>query len=714
MSENFEWQQPEPAVIELAQAHGVGTEYWDYYGNQANPSRQTLLAVLTALGVDVSSDEAIARSLEDAHLGFWRQTLPGFTVVRQGHWKHVPVHVPDGSSVRVDVVLETGGTVALEQVDDWESPRWVDGVFTGQASFGLPTDLPLGWHELVAYVGDDAQGVRAPMAVVPDRLELPAALGQHSYGVMTQLYSVRSNDSWGIGDLDDLTELSSFLGDEGADFILINPLHASEVVPPLTDSPYLPVTRRFVNPIYIRPENIAEVARLSGPQRSLLHWGLDELRPLNTSAAPIDRDVVFKSKREALEVIYDAGRSRSRQRDFERFRAEQGDGLERFALWCALCEKYGPMESWPEHLRDANSAFVANEAHALAGRIDFYAWLQWIVDEQLQRAQAEAKASGMSLGIMHDLAVGINPHGADVWTTPEVFAAGVSVGAPPDMYSPLGQNWSPPPFSPTGLAKVGYAPLRDMVRTVLRHAGALRLDHVMGFFRLWWIPEGHSPKEGAYVYYDYEAMIGIVLLEAQRAGALVIGEDLGTVEPWVRAHLAERGVLGTSVLWFEKMEGDWPLYADRYRVDALSTVNTHDLPPTAGYLADEHVALRSRLGLLDCDKEVALRESRKEREKMLIRLREYGLLGDDPTEREVIEALYAYVLQTPSRLVGVSLVDGVGERRTQNLPGTGEDEYPNWKMPLCDGSGDPVLVEDLPNNARLLSLLAVARAGVVK
>jgi len=714
MSENFEWQQPEPAVIELAQAHGVGTEYWDYYGNQANPSRQTLLAVLTALGVDVSSDEAIARSLEDAHLGFWRQTLPGFTVVRQGHWKHVPVHVPDGSSVRVDVVLETGGTVALEQVDDWESPRWVDGVFTGQASFGLPTDLPLGWHELVAYVGDDAQGVRAPMAVVPDRLELPAALGQHSYGVMTQLYSVRSKDSWGIGDLDDLTEMASFLGDEGADFILINPLHAGEVVPPLTDSPYLPVTRRFVNPIYIRPENIAEVARLSGPQRSLLHWGLDELRPLNTSAAPIDRDVVFKAKREALEVIYDAGRSRSRQRDFERFRAEQGDGLERFALWCALCEKYGPMESWPEHLRDANSAFVANEAHALAGRIDFYAWLQWIVDEQLQRAQAEAKASGMSLGIMHDLAVGINPHGADVWTTPEVFAAGVSVGAPPDMYSPLGQNWSPPPFSPTGLAKAGYAPLRDMVRTVLRHAGALRLDHVMGFFRLWWIPEGHSPKEGAYVYYDYEAMIGIVLLEAQRAGALVIGEDLGTVEPWVRAHLAERGVLGTSVLWFEKMEGDWPLYADRYRVDALSTVNTHDLPPTAGYLADEHVALRSRLGLLDCDKEVALRESRKEREKMLIRLREYGLLGDDPTEREVIEALYAYVLQTPSRLVGVSLVDGVGERRTQNLPGTGEDEYPNWKMPLCDGSGDPVLAEDLPNNARLLSLLAVARAGVIK
>lgn len=713
MSENFEWQQPEPAVIELAQAHGVGTEYWDYYGNQANPSRQTLLAVLTALGVDVSSDEAIARSLEDTHLGSWRQTLPGFTVVRQGHWKHVPVHVPDGASVRVDVVLETGSTVALEQVDDWEPPRWVDGVFTGQASFGLPTDLPLGWHELVAYVGDDAQGVRAPMAVVPDKLELPAALGKHSYGMMTQLYSVRSNDSWGIGDLDDLTELASFFGDEGADFILINPLHAGEVVSPLTDSPYLPVTRRFVNPIYIRPENIAEVARLSGPQRSLLHWGLDELRPLNTSAAPIDRDVVFKAKREALEVIYDAGRSRSRQRDFERFRAEQGDGLERFALWCALCEKYGPMKSWPEHLRDANSAFVANEAHTLAGRIDFYAWLQWIVDEQLQRAQAEAKASGMSLGIMHDLAVGINPNGADVWTTPEVFAAGVSVGAPPDMYSPLGQNWSPPPFSPTGLAKAGYAPLRDMVRTVLRHAGALRLDHVMGFFRLWWIPEGHSPKEGAYVYYDYEAMIGIVLLEAQRAGALVIGEDLGTVEPWVRAHLAERGVLGTSVLWFEKMEGDWPLYADRYRVDALSTVNTHDLPPTAGYLADEHVALRSRLGLLDCDKEVALRESRKEREKMLIRLREYGLLGDDPTEREVIEALYAYVLQTPSRLVGVSLVDGVGERRTQNLPGT-DDEYPNWKMPLCDGSGDPVLVEDLPNNARLLSLLAVARAGVVK
>ena len=197
----------------------------------------------------------------------------------------MPVHVPDGSSVRVDVVLETGGTVALEQVDDWESPRWIDGVFTGQASFGLPTDLPLGWHELVAYVGDDAQGVRARWQLCR-QARTAAALGQHSYGVMTQLYSVRSNDSWGIGDLDDLTELASFLGDEGADFILINPLHASEVVPPLTDSPYLPVTRRFVNPIYIRPENIAEVARLSGPQRSLLHWGSRRATPAKHFCRP--------------------------------------------------------------------------------------------------------------------------------------------------------------------------------------------------------------------------------------------------------------------------------------------------------------------------------------------------------------------------------------------------------------------------------------------
>ena len=715
----------------LAEAYGVSTEYWDYHGNLASPSSATLKAVLTALGVRARTDEEIETSLKEVEDAPWRRTLAPTVVTRGGVESTVPVYVPDGARVRVRVELEGGEVRDLTQTEDWTVPREVDGIKRGRASFILGADLPLGWHRLIAEVspgsdsGDQAalQGAHAAppadaeaetvtvtsaLAVTPNHLDLPEALGDRGWGVMTQLYSIRSRGSWGTGDTDDLTELASFLGDQGADFLLINPLHAAEPVAPMTPSPYLPVTRRFVNPLYIRPENIPEVARLSGPKRSLVQWAFEEVEDSDLSAEPIDRDAVWKAKREALEVIFAAGRSYSRQRDFERFRAEQGEGLERFALWSALIEKYGPQEDWPAWLRDAGSAHVANEARVLSDRIDFFAWLQWIVDEQLGRAQAEAKASGMALGVMDDLAVGIHPRGADVWSAPEAFARGIQVGAPPDMYNQLGQNWSQPPWNPVHLAASAYRPLRDMVRTVLRHAGALRVDHIIGLFRLWWIPEGMGAHEGAYVRYDYEAMIGVVLLEAHRAGAVMIGEDLGTVEPWVRDYLAARGVLGTAVLWFEKQEDGWPKQPGGYRRLSLATVTTHDLPPTAGYLADEHVALRERLGLLTDPIAQVRAEARIERDRMLARLREHGLLDANPSEREIVEALHRYIARTPAALVGVALVDGVGERRTQNQPGT-DQEYPNWKQPLADGSGEVVLVEDLPGNMRLQSLLAAVR-----
>jgi 4-alpha-glucanotransferase len=310
--------------------------------------------------------------------------------------------------------------------------------------------------------------------------------------------------------------------------------------------------------------------------------------------------------------------------------------------------------------------------------------------------------------VVHDLAVGVHPDGADVWSLGAVLARGASVGAPPDMYNQQGQNWSQPPWHPAELARVAYRPYRDLLRTVLRHAGAVRIDHIIGLFRLWWIPQGAPADAGTYVRYDHEAMIGILALEAHRAGAVVIGEDLGNVEPWVRDHLIERGVLGTSVLWFEKDEHGRPLPPERYRRLALSTVTTHDLPPTAGYLAEEHVALRERLGLLTQPVAEVRRAAREERADMLAALRQRGLVGADPSEREVVEALHRYVLRTPSVLVGVSLADAVGERRAQNQPGT-DTEYPNWKVPLADGAGRLVLLDDLLTNARWRSLTDVLR-----
>ena len=254
----------------------------------------------------------------------------------------------------------------------------------------------------------------------------------------------------------------------------------------------------------------------------------------------------------------------------------------------------------------------------------------------------------MEIGVIHDLAVGVKPGGADAWTLAGVLARNVTVGAPPDMFNQQGQNWTQPPWHPVRLAESGYAAYRDMLRTVLRHAGGIRVDHILGLFRLWWIPEGAGPGEGTYVYYDHEALIGILALEAQRAGAIVIGEDLGVFEPWVRDYLAERGIFGTSILWFEH-DADGPIPPERYRQQCLTSVNTHDLPPTAGYLAGEHVTLRESLGLLRRPVDEERAEAVAEQEAVLGMLRERGLLPEPGHEdvQGTVEALYAFTTLTP-------------------------------------------------------------------
>jgi 4-alpha-glucanotransferase len=313
---------------------------------------------------------------------------------------------------------------------------------------------------------------------------------------------------------------------------------------------------------------------------------------------------------------------------------------------------------------------------------------------------------------MHDLAVGVDPNGADAWALQDVLALGVTAGAPPDEFNQLGQDWSQPPWRPDQLVEQEYAPFRALVNAVLRHAGGVRIDHIIGLFRLWWIPRGASPTAGTYVRYDHEAMIGIVALEAHRAGAVVVGEDLGTVEPWVRDYLSDRGVLGTSILWFEHdrdpdSQSTRPLPAERWREYCLSAVTTHDLPPTAGYLAGEHVRLRDELGLLTRPAAEELAGDRAAQAAWLAELRRVGLLPDDgdeePDTDAVVLALHRYLGRTPSKLLSLSLADAVGDLRTQNQPGT-TDEYPNWRVPLCGPDGKQRLVEDVFDDVRAAAL----------
>ncbi len=537
-----------------------------------------------------------------------------------------------------------------------------------------------------------------PLAVSPPWPPAAPAPPGRCWGFTVQLYSLRSRGSWGHGDLHDLADLAVWSArDLGAGFVLINPLHAAEPAPPVSHSPYLPMSRRFTSPLYLRVEDIPEYAQLPGEQRRRIESLAAPLRAASTSGGLIDRDAVWRAKRAALEIIHTQPLPGPRRAAFERFRVREGQALADWAAWCALAEIHGPdWRAWPQSLRSTRSAAVVAQRERPGGRARFHAWLQWTADEQRAAAQAAARAAGMPIGIVADLAVGAHPGGADAWAYADVLVPGISVGAPPDEFNQRGQDWGQPPWHPARLAGAGYRPLAGLMRSGFRHAGGLRADHVMGLFRLWWVPAGMTADRGTYVRYQHEAMTGVLTAEAARAGALAIGEDLGTVEGWIRDFLAARGVLGTSMLWFERGAGGRPLPPGRWRRRCLATVGTHDVPPVGAFVTGEQVTLRDRLGLLVKDPAAQRADARAALLAWRDALAREGLAGAaaEPEPGWFTVALYTYLARTPAALIGVALTDAVGERRPQNMPGT-IDEYPNWRVPLADGEGRPVLLEDL-------------------
>lgn len=694
----------------LADAYGIETSYVDQTGVSRVVTTETVRAVLAAMGVPAANGEQVERSLALRRLQPWRRTLPSSVVRTEGTAWVVPVHVPGGAGLRVVVELESGTSIDLERVNGLPATRAVDGRLLERAEFRIPGDLPTGWHTLQAFP-EAGEPTSCPLVITPARLTVQGVPGSsRGWGFAVQLYALRSRASWGLGDLGDLAELARWSGqDLGADFVLVNPVHAAVPGPPRERSPYLPATRRFADPLYLRVEAIPEHRRLTDAELAQIEALADPVRAADRTDALLDRDAAWAAKAAALQLVHRAPRSLARESGFQAYVTEQGAGLDDFATWCALAEAHGPMSQWPGPLLDPRSDAVASERARLADRVDFHRWCQWVLDEQLAAAQAAGRDAGMRLGVLHDLAVGVHPYGSDAWALREVLAAAVSVGAPPDDYNPHGQDWSQPPWRPDALGETGFQAYREMLRTVLRHAGGIRVDHVMGLFRLWWIPAGMTPSQGTYVRYDHEAMLGILVLEAERAGAAVIGEDLGTVEPWVRDVLAVRGVLGTSVLWFERDATGAPYPPGNWRRDVLAAVTTHDLPPTAGYLDGEHVRVRGSLGLLTGDRRAATTGHRAEVDRWVSALVRDGLLTDGAGEQQIVEALHRFLLRTPSRLLTVAMTDAVGDRHAQNQPGT-SSEYPNWCVPLTAADGAPVLLDDLRADPRLCSLAALMAA----
>jgi 4-alpha-glucanotransferase len=516
----------------------------------------------------------------------------------------------------------------------------------------LPLDVPVGYHELQL----DGQALAEPLIVSPTVCSPPAT---RQWGWSVQLYAVRSAQSWGFGDFADLRRLARWSAELGAGFSMINPLGAAAPTLPQEPSPYRPTTRLFHNVCYLCIPEIAGAAEAADELAPLAAQG----RALNQQDL-IDRDAVFRLKMEALELLWPRQGESSA---LDRFCEEQGSALTAFATFCSLAEEFGgDWRCWPTEYRQPKSAAVRRFAAEHRERVRFHQWIQFLLDEQLAGAARE-------LPLVRDLPVGFDPGGADAWMWQDTIAHGVSIGAPPDQFNADGQDWSLPPFVPHKLRAAGYQPFVETIRASLRHAVGLRIDHVMGLFRLYWIPDGFAPTDGAYVRYPADDLLAIVALESQQAGTWIAGEDLGTVEPDVRRQLAQHGILSTKVLWFE----DRP--PTEYPALAMSAVTTHDLPTIAGLWSGSDEAAQHRLGM-----RVDVEGYQKLRERLICMT---GVSADAPVE-EVIRRTHELLAQAPSAVLIANLTDALAIEQRPNMPGT-VDQWPNWSLAL------PRLLEEI-------------------
>ena len=539
--------------------------------------------------------------------------------------------------------------IVLRQGTEREIPtsylQLEDGTQLPRAS-KLAADLPLGYHALF-----DSNGQESRVIVTPPTCFLPPDL--YTWGWALQLYALRSQSSWGIGDLEDLRRVAEWSAELGAGVMMVNPLCATAPVLPQQPSPYYPSSRLYLNPLYLRVEHV------EGAREALAEGEnfFDEGRALNDKAL-IERDGIYRLKMRALETIWKYTRGQPRFDEYER---AQGQNLQLFTTYCVLAEEYGAnWRAWPAQFRRPDGPAVPRLGLQFAERIRFHKWLQFLLDGQLKRASAAGN-------IMQDLPVGVAPDGADAWMWQDVFAKDVSVGAPPDMFNMHGQDWGLPPFVPHKLRAAGYEPFIQTVRATLRYARGLRIDHVMGLFRLFWVPVGQPSAKGTYIRYNADELLAILALETTRAGTFVVGEDLGTVDEGVREKLAEFSVLSYRLLWFEENK------PEQYPKLALAAVSTHDLPTIAGLWTGADFEEQTELGL---------QPDKGNSDKMRQCLKQATHLDDEARISEVIVKTHEALARSPALITLASMEDALGVHRRPNLPGAGEHVRPNWCIPL--------------------------------
>jgi 4-alpha-glucanotransferase len=671
-----------PHLRALAEQSGIVSSYRDQAGRPRSTSDDTRAALLAAMGIDVP-DEPAARA--------------ALAVLRAQRGDLSPVRVADRRAARVVRLGPASRAVQSWTVEveceDGATLR-VAGRRRAAASLRITLPaLPLGYHRLrlLTRRGDGReQNAEQWLIVVPPHcVTVPAGgAGRRVFGLLTNLYTVRSAQNWGVGDCSDLRRLVRWAGVIGAAFVGVNPLHA------LANrgdhiSPYSPLTRLFRNPLYLDATAAPEWRALSVDQRT--RFGGAAALARWRRADRLDYAAVAAHKQAAIGALHrvfvrdHAARETARGRAYRAYVAAQGEPLAVFATFLALAEHFASSgavswRDWPRAYRDPASAAVRAFAAAHPAAVDRHRYVQFELDRQLATVADEARDRALPIGIYQDLALGSSRDGSDVWAYRDVFLERASIGAPPDDYSRSGQNWQLPPLDPRALRASGYAYWVRLLRSALRHAGALRIDHVMGLFRQYWIPAGAEATDGAYVRFPSADLLGILALESHRAGAIIIGEDLGTVPRGLPRTLRQWGILSTRVLYFERTRRGGFRPARTYPRQALVGANTHDLIPLAGYWSGRDIALRAEMGLLS-DPAAAQAERARDRAALVRRLRRDRFLpagGGHPDELSMRAAVHAFLATTPSALLGISLDDCSGEELPVNQPGAPLDVYPSW------------------------------------
>ena len=704
---------PEQKELEgAAQLWGIETEYWDVWGHHHPASCETQTAILASLGVNAATRGSLNQAIEERESRSWRNPLPATIVLTQDQPPHevtlslaaersdlsavLEIEFEDGNSLRFPVQLAVFPTIQERLLN---SRRFV------RKKIRLPDALPLGYHELtLELAGERSQSAR--LIVCPSRAYQPEWLESgRAAGLAVSLYGLRSERNWGCGDITDLKNLINWAAERaGADFIALNPLHAIPNRQPFNISPYLPNSISFRNPLYLDLEQMDDF-RASGKARTLRKSPAVEAEIQALRAAHfVEYERVYRLKLRFLKLLFHAfleerRRNSPRADDFRGYIEQEGDLLHRFAVHAALddsvhthCPEVWTWREWPGHYQDPESPAVADFARKHWRAVLFHKYLQWQLDLQLASAQRHARECGMRIGLYHDLALATDRFGCDLWAHRDFFVSGCRVGAPPDGFSPKGQDWAFPPPNSERHYQDGYRLFAESIRKNARQGGALRIDHVMRFFRLYWIPDGSEATDGTYVRDRAEDLIRILALESVRQKVPIIGEDLGTVPDEAREALHRFGILSYRLLYFERDSSGRFRTPQEYPRDALVSVTTHDLPTLAGFWRGRDIEARREAGVVT--EEAAYRrmldERTGEKQRILEMLSQLHLLpewfprsaGDVPElTGELHNAIVGFLASTPAKLMLLNQEDLLKETEQQNLPGTTE-QYANWRRKM--------------------------------